>query len=395
MIALYNENEPFAADWLESLITHGHIAAGQVDRRSITELSPADVAGPGQRHFFAGIGGWSHALRLAGVPDDADIWTGSCPCQPFSDAGQGQGVRDPRHLWPAWFALIEQCRPPVIFGEQVASKDGLGWLDVVFADLERRGYTVGAADLCAAGVGAPHARQRLYFVAYADRVPRGLLVRQRGPRETNAQAGGGREAGLLADSDSEGLEVIGQQPAREQREAVERGGEAGGMGDAAGERGGRRRKRSAPRRSEIESPGSGIPGQLADRSSKRRQQGRQAEGRNGAGSADDCTSSLMAHADQGRRAEPQTAPPARAIEPDVARRVHVDHHGAVRGFWGNAEWLLCRDPAGGPPVARPVEPGTFLLASRIPGRVGLLSGYGNSIVPQVAAEFIGAALEAL
>jgi DNA (cytosine-5)-methyltransferase 1 len=197
---LYNDTDPFAAAWLESLIAHGHIAPGQVDQRSITDLSPTDVAGPGQRHFFAGIGGWSHALRLAGVRDDADIWTGSCPCQPFSDAGKGEGIRDPRHLWPAWFALIAECRPPVLFGEQVASKDGLGWLDVVFADLERCGYTVGAADLCAAGVGAPHARQRLYFVAYSDRA---------------------------------GLEVERLEYAREERSAAERGGETESLADAS------------------------------------------------------------------------------------------------------------------------------------------------------------------
>jgi DNA (cytosine-5)-methyltransferase 1 len=169
MAALYNEIDPFAAQWLRNLIDANHIAPGVVDERSIEDLTPDDVAGPGQRHFFAGIGGWSYALRLAGIPDDADVWTGSCPCQPFSSAGKRGGTSDARHLWPAWFALIRECRPPIIFGEQVASSDGLGWLDLVYADLERCGYAVGAADLCAAGVGAPHIRQRLYFVAHAVR----------------------------------------------------------------------------------------------------------------------------------------------------------------------------------------------------------------------------------
>lgn len=167
--AIYNEIEPYTAEWLDNLITAGHIAPGRVDRRSISDLTPADVAGPGQRHFFAGIGGWSYALRLAGIEDSADIWTGSCPCQPFSGAGKGLGVRDPRHLWPAWFELIRQCRPPTVLGEQVASRDGLAWLDLVRADMEGCGYAFGASDLCAAGVGAPHIRQRLYFVAHAGR----------------------------------------------------------------------------------------------------------------------------------------------------------------------------------------------------------------------------------
>lgn len=167
MNALYNEIDPFAASWLDNLIAAGHIAPGRVERRSIAELKPADVAGPGQRHFFSGIGGWSYALRLAGVPDDADVWTGSCPCQPFSSAGKRGGTSDPRHLWPTWFALIRECRPPTIFGEQVAGPDGFAWLDGVFADLEGCGYACGAAVVSAGGISAPHGRHRLYFVANA------------------------------------------------------------------------------------------------------------------------------------------------------------------------------------------------------------------------------------
>jgi DNA (cytosine-5)-methyltransferase 1 len=207
MTALYNEIEPFAAQWLRSLISAGHIAPGAVDERSISDLTPADVAGPGQRHFFAGIGVWSYALRLAGVRDDVTVWTGSCPCQPFSAAGKRSGTSDPRHLWPAWFALIEQCRPAIIFGEQVASIDGLDWLDLVFADLERCGYSVGAADLCAAGVGAPHIRQRLYFVAYADEARRGELGLVRVRKDGDAQPGddvdGCGADGRLGDPDGE------------------------------------------------------------------------------------------------------------------------------------------------------------------------------------------------
>ena len=113
-------------------------------------------------HFFAGIGVWSYALRLAGWPDNRPVWTGSCPCQPFSSAGKGAGFTDERHLWPEFFRLIRECRPATVFGEQVASKDGLAWLDLVQNSLESAGYACGALDTCAAGVGAPHIRQRLY-----------------------------------------------------------------------------------------------------------------------------------------------------------------------------------------------------------------------------------------
>lgn len=164
----YNEIDPYCAQWLRQLIEAGAIADGEVDERDIRDVKPDEISGFDQCHFFAGIGGWSYGLRLAGWPDDRPVWTGSCPCQPFSAAGKGAGFADERHLWPAWFHLISQRNPRVVFGEQVASPDGLSWLDVVHADLESAGYAVGAADLCAAGVGAPHIRQRLWFVADAD-----------------------------------------------------------------------------------------------------------------------------------------------------------------------------------------------------------------------------------
>ena len=170
--AYYNEHNAYAAAWLRGLIAAGLIADGEVDERSIEDVLPDELDGFAQCHFFAGIGGWSAALRLAGWPDGKPVWTGSCPCQSFSAAGRRKGFADERHLWPAWYHLIEQCRPPVIFGEQVASKDALAWLDLVCADLEGAGYAVGATDLCAAGVGAPHIRQRLWFVANSVRVGR-------------------------------------------------------------------------------------------------------------------------------------------------------------------------------------------------------------------------------
>jgi len=171
--AYYNEIEPYAAQWLRNLIAAGHIAPGDVDERSIEDVNPDDLRGYTQCHFFAGIGVWSRALRLAGWPDSRPVWTGSCPCQPFSAAGKGGGFDDERHLWPAFFHLIGERRPPVVFGEQVASKDGLAWLDLVQTDLEGAGYAAAAVDLCAAGVGAPHIRQRLWWVADVDEKQRG------------------------------------------------------------------------------------------------------------------------------------------------------------------------------------------------------------------------------
>ena len=206
----YNEIDPFAAEMLRNLIKAGHIAPGDVDERSIEDVRPDDLRGYAQCHFFAGVGVWSYALRRAGYSDARPIWTGSCPCQPFSTAGKGAGFADERHLWPHFHWLIEQCRPPIVLGEQVASKDGLAWLDLVSADLEGSGYTSGAVDTCAAGFGAPHIRQRPYWVAHAH--DEGLEGRC-GMRERVDQlpAGPSSVVGGLADAERLGHAQIQRQ----------------------------------------------------------------------------------------------------------------------------------------------------------------------------------------
>jgi DNA (cytosine-5)-methyltransferase 1 len=158
----FNDTDRYAAAWLRNLYPEA-----TVDERSITDLVPSDLAGHRRVHLFAGIGGWEYALELTGWPDDLAVWTGSCPCQPFSGAGRDGGLLDARHLWPAFYRLIAECRPAIVVGEQVASRAGREWLAGVRHDLEDLGYAVGAADLCAASIGAPHIRQRLYWVADA------------------------------------------------------------------------------------------------------------------------------------------------------------------------------------------------------------------------------------
>jgi DNA (cytosine-5)-methyltransferase 1 len=162
---LYSEWDAPTAEWLSNLIHLGYLPPGVVDRRSIAHLTPADVIPFHQVHFFAGIGGWSEALRLAQWPDEVPVWTGSCPCQPFSSAGLKKGLSDERDLWPAMQQLIAAARPQFVFGEQVPTAIGYGWIDRVCDDLEAEGYQVGYVVLGAHSVGAPHIRQRLYWAA--------------------------------------------------------------------------------------------------------------------------------------------------------------------------------------------------------------------------------------
>ena len=186
--AYYNEIDPFAAQWLRNLIAGGHIAPGEVDERSIEDVTPDDLRGFTQCHFFAGIGVWSHSLRLAGWPDDKPVWTGSCPCQAFSAAGKGDGFADERHLWPHFFHLISERRPQHVFGEQVASGNANTWFDLVQADLEGMEYAFGLVPFTSAGIGAPHIRERAYWVAESISEQRQKLLP--GLEKGNSEEGG-------------------------------------------------------------------------------------------------------------------------------------------------------------------------------------------------------------
>ena len=168
----YNEWDSFAVAWLKELIKDGLIPDGEVDSRSIEDVEPSDLKGFTQCHFFAGIGGWSRALQLAGWSSDRPVWTGSPPCQSFSTAGKGKGKDDERHLWPVFFNLIRECSPATVFGEQVAAAIRHGWLDDLQEDFEAEGYASAACVLPSGSIGAYHKRDRLFFtakrVAYSD-----------------------------------------------------------------------------------------------------------------------------------------------------------------------------------------------------------------------------------
>ncbi|NML34887.1 DNA cytosine methyltransferase [Paraburkholderia antibiotica] len=351
MAAYYNEIDPYAAQWLRNLIAKGHIAAGDVDERSIEDVRPDDLRGYTQCHFFAGIGVWSYALRLAGWPDDRPVWTGSCPCQPFSAAGKGVGFADERHLWPAWAWLVGERRPAVIFGEQVASKDIDPWIDLVQADLEAMGYALGCVPFPSAGVGAPHIRDRAYFMAHANntRSQGRQRVRERAAERAARSSGVAR---IVADAERGAAE----------RQRFDMGSAASGV-----------RSSSRQQRLRDDAGHGGDIGRLADADGRNASAERKQHGGEQRLLAQD--GSALRPGDQG--AWDRSAGVAAAAGP-------------TNGFWRAADWLLCRDGKW-----RPVEPGTFPLVDGAPARVGRLRAYGNAINAEAAAEFIRASREAI
>jgi DNA (cytosine-5)-methyltransferase 1 len=418
-LALYNEIEPFAAEWLENLVRAGHIPAGRVERRSIVELTPEECEPTS--HFFAGIAVWAHALRLAGWPDDVPVWTGSCPCQPFSQAGGRQGISDKRHLWPAWFDLIRECRPPVVLGEQVASSDGLAWLDAVQADLEAAGYAFAAFDLGAAGFGAPHIRQRLYFaavrVADNDRARCAFL----GEARLHADGQSGDDvarrgaSGGLADGEGVGRGE-GRLDRAHGRPSVESDGHRNALGLADGHdarsrgsrAGGTRRDGECNPRGDAHTDDDPATTQhrnalgLADDSSGGRAEGRDsptATGGDGTRSSDDRTRGGLG--DSGDDGDREHGRELRGDEGQHGKRIPNGFHppelaGATRGFWADADWIYCRpEPGADQGKWRPVEPGTFPLAVGATARVGRLRAYGNAIVAPQAATFIRCVMDYL
>jgi DNA (cytosine-5)-methyltransferase 1 len=385
--AYYNEFDPKAAAWLRQLINNGLIAEGDVDERSIIDVQASDLVGYTQHHFFAGIGGWSYALRLAGWPDDRLVCTASLPCQPFSTAGKRDGKADERHLLPHFLELVRQCRFNVIFGEQVEAAIRHGWLDDLQTNMEAEGYAVGHCVLGAHSVNAPHQRQRLYWVAKtkSERIPGACRVsdsekgtseierRQQDWKFIKFEPGSSVSrfsdtSGKIHQEQQRGLGIPYQENGGYERQNAERGGELCSMG-IPNSRGPQPRQSTAEaaRYRDTVNAASGFGG-MGNAASNHKQRDRQSIKSSG-------------RQEQIRRS----------------------------GIWDNPDWLYCRDNK-----YRPIKPGIKPLVNGIPremvsssdtgtpidadntqeARVMRLRGYGNAIVPQVAAAFIGEFMEA-
>ena len=427
----YNEFDPKAAAWLQQLIDDKQIPNGHVDSRSITEVQPSDLAGFSQCHFFAGIGGWSLALRLAGWPEDRPVWTASLPCQPFSTAGRQRGTEDERHLAPIYLELVRQCKPPVQFGEQVASKLArTEWLPGIRMELEALGYSFGAADLCApcAGeigegrivrgdqesweriiIGHPHIRQRLYWVAQSCDIGTGSFsgeVAGRGRKPVDAgtaslrqahgttgasgvNARGASCADGMADSDSERRSRIdtllrpeeGRAGTGEVLEAAGRGTD-GGMADSNS-------------LGKLREPRSGDEG--TGQVSEPLGRGLLKAGGNGAHSdlwlPDTSSEGFQGHGGSGDESVSQGRQGENRYRPEDSTTLLIPcRDGKTRRTESGIFPLVDGVPRGMVPSGDPDDP--HYTNATPEARAMRLKGYGNAIVPPLAALFITSYREA-
>lgn len=145
---------------------------------------------------------------------EIDVLTGGFPCQPFSSAGQRLGANDDRYLWPEMLRAIREIQPSFVIGENVAGiltmvqpteavkvgctpslfeendniyrKEQQFVVETVCTDLEREGYSVQPFVIPACSVGAPHQRDRVWFIAQRN-ASNSCNARTKGMQERKAE----------------------------------------------------------------------------------------------------------------------------------------------------------------------------------------------------------------
>jgi DNA (cytosine-5)-methyltransferase 1 len=386
----YNEFNPDAAAWLRELIKLKLIADGEVDERSIIDVQAGDLSGFTQHHFFAGIGGWSYALRLAGWADDRPVCTASLPCQPFSVAGLQKGVNDERHLLPHFIELVKQCNFQTIFGEQVPGAIKHGWLDDLCTEVEREKYRVGQIVLTAAGEGAPHIRQRLYWVA--DSINTGSQGRLSGWQDQEREIVSGHvgcsgTVDGMGNNTSERLEGGARQSIQ---------GSVDGLTSTSGRMGNTEhdgQPTSEIRRSTSQSETESGVLQSEGSDTTQRLGNTEHDGQpTSSQSRSDAASFRHIKTWTNSTSESEGTSPSRTISE-----------------WTDPDWLYCRDEKYRPikssiePLANGLSRGVVRSGDNSEAidanntqeaRVMRLKGYGNAIVPQVASSFIQAFMAA-
>jgi len=274
--------------------------------------------------------------ELANDPErlvpDCDILTAGYPCQPFSVAGKQKGTEDDRHIWPFIFRIVAQKRPTWCVFENVHGHIAMG-LDQVLADLESEGYSTRTFVVPACGVNAPHKRDRLWIVGYAEHDGSSTSK----IRGSNAEDARGASQGQIQTKQSSG--ASGREDDVTLADTNSDDGRNGSSTKSQG-RQSRMEHRSGSQRQPIQEPNKNVAN-----SSGKGSQGR-LSGRSGS-----------------------------------ERQSFVGQSGCSSSTYGQSgeDWWA-------------VEPNVRRVAHGIPKRVDRIKGLGNAIVPQIAMN-IGLAIK--
>ena len=323
-------------------------------------------------------------LEADGI-ESPDIITGGFPCQPFSVAGKQKGTSDDRHLWPEMFRIIKAFKPRFVIGENVRGivniQDGVVF-ETVCTNLEDEGYEVQPFNIPAAAVGAPHRRERIWFIAVREDVVNSEHIgsstseiersfntssnndKERQNETSESKGTSGPRDGInVADTNDEGLRTrIGGSDNDHETESR--------IGGADGEGGSSDVERNNSTSTKVE----GMD--VADTESIRTREFRhsdQTQGREGSSSTQlEGSSSEMADTNSERlegfrQSRSQFNETSSSTSSSEERQGNLD-----QGWWS-------------------VEPNVGRVAHGVSGRVHRLKGLGNSIVPQIAEE-IGRAI---
>ena len=343
-----------------------------------------------------------HDLDATQYHGRVDVLTGGFPCQPYSVAGKRKGKEDERHLWPEMLRVIRECSPRWVVGENVrglVSWNGGLVFEEVCVDLEAAGYSVQPFVLPAAGVNAPHRRDRIWFVAYADDKGRshgpGQVqgahgeVRQRDDRAKPCDTG----SGYAPDTDEIRLQHTSESGSVGQRQGETRGCASesaqadGGIRNASDTGGYGRGGRSCEQRSERREG-------MVPEERQGREVGSEATRRRGVGFATDTYNGRKGHQVRTGRDQFESSD-ANATDAMRSRTRQDNRQGEPRQPNQKIPFANWQDF----PTVPPVCGGDDGLPKELDGitfskwRRESIKAYGNAIVPQVAVQIFKAIQE--
>ena len=301
-----------------------------------------------------------------------DIITGGFPCQPFSVAGKQKGTSDDRHLWPEMFRIIKAFKPRYVIGENVRGiiniQDGVVF-ETVCTDLESEGYEVQPFIIPAAGVGAPHRRERVWIIAnreesMVDSNNHGLEQYNETKKTTSWR---GTSATTKSTSDVGNTQHNGSPTSEIGRRNEEING-------------------GTEKRENRSFKFEGTSGREDNENMENPRRTLRSRGELGAADEDETRKENANQLERSSSASRSNVADTESIESNVGgleqRQRERSRQGEVGGASGSTQrsqnWWL-------------VEPNVGRVAHGVPGRVHRLKGLGNSIVPQIAEE-IGKAL---